>query len=58
MIVRGGCVVVLSAWLMASVVVLGAQESQTAEKVHTVTLPAARWMSMWGSIARPRSRMS
>jgi uncharacterized protein len=42
MMVRGGCVVVLSAWLMASVAVLGAQEGQTAEKVHTVTLPAGK----------------
>ena len=42
MMVRGGCAVVLSAWLMASAALLGAQESQTTEKPHTVTLPAGK----------------
>jgi uncharacterized protein len=40
MMVRGGCAVVLSAWLMASATVLCAQETQTVEKPHTVTVPS------------------
>jgi hypothetical protein len=42
MMVRGGCAVVLSAWLMASVALSGAQDSQTAEKPHSVTLPTGK----------------
>ncbi len=42
MMVRGGCAVVLSAWLMASATVLCAQETQTVEKPHTVAVPSSK----------------
>jgi uncharacterized protein len=43
MMVRGGCAVVLSVWLMASVAALGAQESQTVEKKPgTTAVPVGR----------------
>jgi uncharacterized protein len=37
--IRGCCALVLCGWLMASVAVVGAQETQTAEKHHAITLP-------------------
>jgi uncharacterized protein len=36
--IRGCCGLVLSGWLMASVAVLSAQEAQTAQKPHAITL--------------------
>jgi uncharacterized protein len=41
MIIRGGCTVILSALLLASVTGLRAQESQTADKPHTATAPVS-----------------
>jgi uncharacterized protein len=37
-----GCATVLSGWLIASAVALMAQDARTAEKVHAITLPAAK----------------
>src|SRR5271155_1148844 len=42
MMIRGGCAGVLSVWLMASVAALGAQESRTAEKPGTTSVPVGR----------------
>jgi uncharacterized protein len=42
MMIRGGCAVVLFVWLMASVAALGAQETQTAEKPSTASVPVGR----------------
>ncbi len=42
MMIRGGCTVALSAWLLASGAALHAQESQVTEKAHTATASVSK----------------
>jgi putative CocE/NonD family hydrolase len=42
MTIRGGCAVVLSVWLVASVTAFGAQENQNAEQSHTTTVSTGK----------------
>jgi uncharacterized protein len=42
MTIRGGCAVVLSVWLAASVTAFGGQENQAAEQSHTTTVSTGK----------------